>query len=89
MRGGEQWCREGDYRGWVACDPLAVAAALDERVVLDSQKVYCQVEYEGSHTRGMAVFDFEGKLGRTPNVRLVKRLDMERLAELMDLCTGA
>jgi inosine-uridine nucleoside N-ribohydrolase len=42
-----------------------------------------QVECQGSLTRGMTVFDWQGQWGKAPNVVLVKELDMGRFCDMM------
>lgn len=63
-------------RGFLLPDPLAMAAALDQSVILQSEKYYVAVELNGQLTRGQTVVDFLGLLGKTPNVQVISRVDM-------------
>jgi len=42
--------------GWVPCDPLAVAAALDSSVITDATDVLCKVETKDTDKRGQTYF---------------------------------
>jgi inosine-uridine nucleoside N-ribohydrolase len=48
-----------------------------------------QVECQGSLTRGMTVFDWQGQWGKPPNVVLVKDLDMARFCDAMMAAVSA
>lgn len=43
--------------GWVPCDPLAFAAALDSSVVLEAADVVCKVETADPDKRGQTSFE--------------------------------
>lgn len=64
-------------------DQLTAAVAIDPSGVLESQTVYATVELAGSCTRGMLVVDWLRKLQRPANVRLIKKVNMERFKELL------
>ncbi|CAB1413469.1 unnamed protein product [Pleuronectes platessa] len=40
-----------------SCDTYAVAAALDDTLLTESERVAVTVELQGTHTRGMMVLD--------------------------------
>ena len=42
--------------GWVPCDPLAVAAALDSSVITGATDVLCKVETKNTDKRGQTDF---------------------------------
>lgn len=52
------------------------------------QELYCAVELHGSLTRGMSTFDWNKTLQRTPNVALVKRVNLEGFNAMMDASTN-
>jgi purine nucleosidase len=69
-------------RGFLLPDPLAMAAALDPGVILQSDKYYVSVELHGQLTRGQTVVDFLGQLGKEPNVQVIARVDMDCVFEM-------
>lgn len=71
--------------GWIACDPVALAIAVDDSLVLEAEARACHVEWQGSNVaKGMTVFDDRPADGETQcNVRLVKRFDLERFSDMM------
>ncbi len=74
--------------GVITCDPLAMAAALKPEVVASSQQVCCDVECQGSLTRGMSVIDWQEQWGKAANVVLVKEFDIPMFCQMMmDACT--
>lgn len=80
-------CVQRGSPGWLACDPLAVAAAICPELVLEAEEVYCGVELHGKLTRGMSTFDWNRTLGLAPNVALVRRFDMPAFNAMMDAST--
>lgn len=72
---------------FVACDPVALAVALEPTLVTAATMVHVAVELAGEVTRGQSVVDWHGVLkdGRK-SVRLVEGVDMERFCVLMDRC---
>lgn len=58
-------------------DPVTMATAIDEATILNSSTVYATVEVNGTHTRGMMVVDWDSKLKKAPNIRVVRKLDEE------------
>ncbi|KAI3430533.1 hypothetical protein D9Q98_005126 [Chlorella vulgaris] len=74
--------------GWIACDPLAVALAVCDDALLESEPKHCVVETKGTLTRGMSVFQSPGgKAALKANVLLVKSICMARFAALLDAAT--
>jgi purine nucleosidase len=80
--------------GWAACsinDPAALALIWWPELA-QTREVYITVETGSELTMGKTVADFKGKLGRTPNVRLVEAFDgpefvrrfVVRIEELID-----
>mmetsp|Transcript_64850 Transcript_64850/g.204780 ORF Transcript_64850/g.204780 Transcript_64850/m.204780 type:complete len:320 (+) Transcript_64850:174-1133(+) len=70
-------------KGWIACDPLAVAAAVDASMVLETEDVYCQIELAGNVTRGMSVLDRTHLLKSGKNVRLITKMDVPRFMDML------
>lgn len=66
------------------CDQLAVAAALDPRVVLQQSLHFATVELSGRFTRGQMVVDYGKKIaGKSPNVFLIDRIDVDHFKKMM------
>jgi purine nucleosidase len=69
-------------RGFLLPDPLAMAAALNPGVIVQSEKYYVAVELHGQLSRGQTVVDFLSLLGKAPNVQVISRVDMDRVFEM-------
>lgn len=74
------WKSRGDY---VICDELAMAAALDEKCIMESEQVSAEVECFGQLTRGQVIIDWANKTKKPKNVRLVTKMNMEIVKTLM------
>ena len=75
--------KERPQLGWVPCDPLVMAVAIDETLIVDSHAHYVTVELHGSLTRGMTVIDWYGEAPAPKNVVLVEMLNLAVFAEMM------
>ena len=75
--------KERPQLGWVPCDPLVMAVAVDESLIVDSHSHYVTVELHGSLTRGMTVIDWYGEAPSPKNVVLVEMLNLAVFAEMM------
>ena len=64
-------------------DPLAMAVMIEPEIILESIEAFARVELSGMYTRGMTVVDWFGVSQKSPNVRIIKQVDMERFIELM------
>ena len=71
---------ESLYPCW---DQLAMAAAINPDIVTKSELVYATVETQGLITRGQMVTDPRGKLGKAPNVKIIKEVDMEKYEQMI------
>ena len=67
--------RSGD---WHSADGLAMAAALEPGVVLESFERPLAVELEGRHTRGATVVDWEQRSRQPSTCRIITRIDPAR-----------
>jgi purine nucleosidase len=65
-------------------DPVAMAVALDRRVLLDEGHYYVDVETVGALTLGETVVDTLGVAGRTPNVHVGLRLDAALFKQMLE-----
>ncbi|XP_037542475.1 inosine-uridine preferring nucleoside hydrolase-like [Nematolebias whitei] len=69
--------------GLISCDSYAMAAAVDDSFILESDHYPVSVELTGNHTRGMMIVDTVGFLKKTRKVFIMKKVDMERFKQMM------
>lgn len=81
--------RERGRRGIVAADALAMAVAIDPSIVVRSETRHVAIELDGRLTRGATVVDWNGRLGRPANARVVLELDQPRFAAMVRRSLGA
>ena len=87
--GERRWNAERGRRGTIVADALAMAVAIEPGIVTRTERRFVQVELDGRLTRGMTVVDWEGRLGRPANARLVQEVDQRRFRELVAVALGA
>jgi len=75
--------------GFISADALAVAVALDPAIVTRSELRHVAVETRGALTRGATIVDWEGRLGQTPNARIVLDVDLARFEAFVAVALGA
>lgn len=68
-----------------AADPLAMAVLLEPDIVLESQEKFVQIERYGHLSRGMTVVDWYGLSGRSPNVKIIFKVDPDRFFQLLKM----
>lgn len=84
MRDISSTMRRDEYdMGWIACDAVAVAVAVQPDIVLAAKDVFCEVEVQGTQTRGMSVFDHNNVLKRPKNTKLIGSICMDSFKGLM------
>ncbi|XP_059184145.1 nucleoside hydrolase-like [Centropristis striata] len=69
--------------GFNSCDTYALAAAIDDDLLTESEEVAVTVELEGTHTRGMMVLDYLGLLKKKHKVVIMKKIDQEKFKQLL------
>ncbi|KAK9523894.1 hypothetical protein VZT92_017778 [Zoarces viviparus] len=69
--------------GFNTCDTYALAAAIEDTLVTESEEVAVTVELEGKHTRGMMVLDYMGLLKKKHKVFVMKSIDLEKFKQLL------
>ncbi|XP_060909321.1 inosine-uridine preferring nucleoside hydrolase [Labrus mixtus] len=70
--------------GFVSCDSYAMAAAVDDSFVLESDEYPVSVELAGTHTRGMMVVDTVGFMKKSPKKAfIIKKVDMKKFEHMM------
>jgi purine nucleosidase len=63
-------------------DPLAMAATLEPSLIRNQVEVAATAELHGTHSRGMMIIDYIGKLQRAPNARIIQQMDMAGVYQL-------
>ncbi|TSL16121.1 Type I inositol 3,4-bisphosphate 4-phosphatase [Bagarius yarrelli] len=69
--------------GFISCDSYAMAAAIDDTFIIESDHKVVTVELTGKHTRGMMVVDHLDLLKATHKVHIMKKVNLEKFKELM------
>ncbi|TDG96239.1 hypothetical protein EPR50_G00237900 [Perca flavescens] len=69
--------------GFNSCDTYALAAAIDDTLVTESEEVAVTVELEGTHARGMMVVDYMDLLKKKHKVFIMKKIDKEKFKQMM------
>jgi inosine-uridine nucleoside N-ribohydrolase len=75
--------------GVVAADALAMAIALDPAIVTRAQTHHVGVELTGASTRGATVVDWEDRLKRPANARIVLEVDQVRFEQMAAHALGS
>ncbi|XP_062236796.1 inosine-uridine preferring nucleoside hydrolase-like [Platichthys flesus] len=66
-----------------SCDTYAVAAAIDETLLTESERVAVTVELQGTNTRGMMVLDHMELLKKKHKAIIMKTVDLEKFKQLL------
>ncbi|XP_015253676.1 PREDICTED: inosine-uridine preferring nucleoside hydrolase-like isoform X1 [Cyprinodon variegatus] len=69
--------------GFVSCDSYAMAAAMDDLFITESDQYPVSVELTGTYTRGMMIVDTLGLLKKTHKAVIMKKVDMEKFKKMM------
>lgn len=69
--------------GFISCDSYAVAAAIDDSFIKESDHYPVSVELTGTHTRGMMIADTAGFLKKAHKAFIMKKVDMEKFERMM------
>ncbi|XP_072300838.1 inosine-uridine preferring nucleoside hydrolase-like isoform X2 [Eucyclogobius newberryi] len=72
-----------DDTGLISCDSYAVAAAVDEAFILETDQFPVSVELTGTHTRGMMVVDTVGFMNKTQKAFIMKKVNLEKFKQMM------
>ncbi|XP_062390095.1 inosine-uridine preferring nucleoside hydrolase isoform X2 [Sardina pilchardus] len=72
-----------DGQGFISCDSYAMAAAIDDTFILESDYVPITVELSGSYARGMMVMDTLDILKKTHKATVMKKVDLEKFKKML------
>ncbi|XP_065148966.1 nucleoside hydrolase-like [Paramisgurnus dabryanus] len=70
-------------QGFISCDSYAMAAAIDDKYLIETDQKAVTVELAGNCCRGMMVVDHLELLQKTHKVHIIKKVDLERFKMLM------
>ncbi|KAI4892721.1 hypothetical protein NFI96_015311, partial [Prochilodus magdalenae] len=70
-------------QGFISCDSYAMAAAIDDQFIIETDQKAVTVELSGVHCRGMMIVDHLEILQKTHKAHIIKKVDLERFKELM------
>ncbi|KAM9835893.1 inosine-uridine preferring nucleoside hydrolase-like [Aulostomus maculatus] len=69
--------------GFNTCDTYAMAAAINDTLLTESEQVAVTVELEGTHTRGMMVLDHLGMLKKRHKACIMKKVDLTKFKQML------
>ena len=73
----------------LSADALAMAVALDPSIVVESADRHVGIELTGGLTRGATVVDWEQRMARPANARIVQKVDQGKFENLIRHALGA
>lgn len=83
------WNAQRGRHGLVVADALAMAVALDPDCITACEQRHVGIELQGGLTRGATVVDWEGRLGKPANARIVLAVDQARFEAMVQRALGA
>ncbi|XP_068446776.1 inosine-uridine preferring nucleoside hydrolase-like isoform X2 [Clinocottus analis] len=69
-------------KGFNSCDTYAMAAAIDDTFITESDEVAVSVELEGTYTRGMMVLDYMDQLKKKHKAFVMKKVNHEKFKQM-------
>lgn len=69
--------------GLVSCDSYAMAAAVNDAFILESDQFPVSVELTGTHTRGMMVVDTVGFMNKSHKAVIMKKVNLDMFEQMM------
>ncbi|XP_044043327.1 inosine-uridine preferring nucleoside hydrolase-like [Siniperca chuatsi] len=69
-------------KGFNSCDTYALAAAIDDKFITESEEVAVTVELEGTYTRGMMALDYMELLKKKHKAVIMKKVDLEKFKQM-------
>ncbi|XP_026219445.1 inosine-uridine preferring nucleoside hydrolase-like [Anabas testudineus] len=70
-------------QGFNSCDSYAVAAAINDSLITQSEQVAVTVELQGTYTRGMMVLDYMEQLKKSHKAFIIKKIDLEMFKQML------
>uniref|UniRef100_A0A3Q4BI40 Inosine/uridine-preferring nucleoside hydrolase domain-containing protein n=1 Tax=Mola mola TaxID=94237 RepID=A0A3Q4BI40_MOLML len=70
-------------KGFNSCDTYALAAAINDNIVIKSDKVAVTLELQGTHTRGLMVLDYMELLKKKHKAYVMKTIDLEKFKQML------
>ena len=64
-------------KGWVHCDEIAVALAINTNILKQGRKTFATVEITGDKTRGQMIIDDRKNYRQNQNVTIATEIEME------------
>ncbi|XP_060922741.1 inosine-uridine preferring nucleoside hydrolase-like [Limanda limanda] len=69
-------------KGFNSCDTYAMAAAIDDTFITESEEVAVTVELQGKYTRGMMVLDYMELLNKKHKAVIMQNVDLEKFKQM-------
>jgi len=69
--------------GYDLPDPIATAIAIEPAIATRTERYYIDIETNSDLTRGQTVVDYNGTLGKVPNVELVIEASHEKFMAML------
>lgn len=69
--------------GFISCDSYAMAAAIDDTFIIESDHKAATVELTGKQTRGMMVVDHLEMLKSAHKLHIMRKVDLGKFKELL------
>ncbi|KAI7808990.1 inosine-uridine preferring nucleoside hydrolase [Triplophysa rosa] len=70
-------------QGFISCDSYAMAAAIDDKYIVETDHKAVTVELAGNYCRGMMVVDHLELMKKAHKVQIMKKVDLEKFKMLM------
>lgn len=70
-------------QGFISCDSYAMAAAIDDTFIIESDHKAVTVELTGTHSRGMMIVDHLEILNKTHKACIMRKVDLEKFKKLL------
>lgn len=83
------WARAQGRARLFSADALAMAVALDPDIISEAQEYHVGIEMTGGLTRGATVVDWEGRLQRPANARIILGVDQARFEDRIKAALAA
>ena len=83
------WAREHGRERLLSADALAMAAALDPTIIESAQERHVGIELNGMLTRGATVVDWENRMQRPANARIVTGVHQAKFEAMVKAALGS